>query len=68
VAALTDGAARPVEVFHELDWQGLFGLLSKAGPEDLLRRVRAAESADPDGTRFPRGKVRDDATAVIARW
>ncbi len=68
VAALTDGAARLVEVFHELDWQGVFTLLDEAGPEELLRRVRAAESADPEGARFPRGKVRDDATAVIARW
>ncbi|MEU4097113.1 hypothetical protein [Streptomyces sp. NPDC026673] len=68
VAALTDGAARLVEVFHEEDWQGTFTLLRKAGPEELLRRVRAAESADPDGARFPRGKPRDDATAVFARW
>ncbi|MGW3242466.1 hypothetical protein [Streptomyces sp. NPDC001070] len=67
VAALTDGAARLVEVFHEQDWQDTFALLRKAGPEELLRRVRAAESADPDGARFPRGKVRDDATAVFAQ-
>ncbi|WP_431967401.1 hypothetical protein [Actinacidiphila sp. bgisy160] len=68
VAALTDGAARLVEVFHEQDWRGTFTLLRKAGPEELLRRVRAAEHADPEGIHFPRGKARDDATAVFARW
>jgi hypothetical protein len=65
VAALTDGASRLVEVFRECDWEGMFAVLRKEGPEAALRRVRAAETADPHGTRFPRGKVSDDATAVL---
>lgn len=67
VAALTDGAARLVEVFRSADWPDTFALLRDAGCEELIARVRAAEAADPDGERFPRGKPRDDATAVLAR-
>jgi hypothetical protein len=66
VAALTDGASRLVEVFHDHDWSGAFALLRKEGPRSLIARVRAAESADPRGEAFPRGKRHDDATAVLA--
>ncbi|MFD3451682.1 hypothetical protein ACFWVC_05835 [Streptomyces sp. NPDC058691] len=65
IAALTDGATRLADVFGETDRAGLVALLRKAGPDELVRRVRTAESADPDGTRFPRGKASDDATAVF---
>lgn len=67
VAALTDGAARLVDVFGTHDWPSALALLHTAGPQALIDRVRAAEAADPDGTRFPRGKRHDDATAVLAR-
>jgi hypothetical protein len=66
VAALTDGVSRLVEVFHEGDWAHAFALLRKEGPQGLITRVRAAESADPMCTTFPRGKTHDDATAVLA--
>jgi hypothetical protein len=66
VAALTDGAARLVDGFGDDDWPSTFALLRKQGPSELIRRVRAAESADPHGTRFPRWKTHDDATAVLA--
>ncbi len=66
VAALTDGASRLVEVFHDHDWTGVFALLRKEGPRSLIARVRAAESADPHGETFPRGKCHDDATAILA--
>jgi hypothetical protein len=66
LAALTDGAARWVEVFHEGGWKDCFGLLRTMGTRALITRVRAAEAADPEGTRFPRGKLRDDAAAVFA--
>jgi hypothetical protein len=65
LAALTDGAARCVEVFHADDWASTFALLRKAGPDALLTRVRDHESADPHGTAAPRGKPFDDATAVL---
>ncbi|MCQ4080344.1 hypothetical protein NGB36_06970 [Streptomyces sp. RB6PN25] len=66
VAALTDGAGRLVEVFHEGGWADAFALLRKEGPQGLITRVRAAESADPTCTAYPRGKRHDDATAILA--
>jgi hypothetical protein len=68
LAALTDGAARTVEVFGADDWAGVFGLLRKAGPEALIARVRSLEDADPAGTAVPRGKPYDDATAVLVEF
>ncbi|MDD1061296.1 hypothetical protein NMG29_24280 [Streptomyces cocklensis] len=64
-AALSDGAARGVEVFGTDDWASTLALLHKAGPERLLTRVRDQESADPLGADVPRGKPFDDATAVL---
>ncbi|SHK77796.1 protein phosphatase 2C domain-containing protein [Actinacidiphila paucisporea] len=64
-AALTDGAARGVEVFGSDDWASTFALLRKAGPQALLTRVRDQELADPAGAAVPRGKPFDDATAVL---
>ncbi|MFC4032472.1 hypothetical protein ACFO3J_13390 [Streptomyces polygonati] len=68
LAAVTDGAARGVEVFGTDDWPGLFALLRKAGPQALIARVRAREDADPAGTAVPRGKPYDDATAVLVEF
>lgn len=64
LVALTDGAARWVEVFREGDWADCLALVRKSGPQELIDRVRAAESADPDGVAFRRGKAYDDATVV----
>ncbi|WP_329136357.1 hypothetical protein OG552_24485 [Streptomyces sp. NBC_01476] len=68
LAALTDGAARGVEVFGSDDWSSAFALLRKAGPQALISRVRAQENADPAGTAVPRGKPYDDATAVLVEF
>lgn len=67
-AALTDGAARLVEVFGEQDWADAFAALRQEGCAAVIARVRAAEAADPDGLRFPRGKPSDDATAVLVEF
>lgn len=65
-ALLTDGATRAVDQFGLLDWPGLLDLLASAGPAELIRRVRAAET---DGAvslaTAPRHKRHDDATAVF---
>ncbi|RLL68862.1 protein phosphatase 2C domain-containing protein [Streptomyces sp. Z26] len=61
---LTDGASRWVETFRLGGWPELLELVRKEGPYALVARVREAESADPDGTAFPRGKAHDDATTV----
>ncbi|BCB81936.1 protein phosphatase 2C domain-containing protein [Phytohabitans flavus] len=64
LAVLSDGAARIVAPFGQLDWPGVLDLLASRGPTELIERVRAAEATDPAGTRWPRNKASDDATAV----
>jgi hypothetical protein len=61
---LSDGASRLVDVFGLATWTELLALLDESGPAELLRRVRAAEAADPEGRRWPRTKSSDDATAI----
>jgi hypothetical protein len=64
-ALLTDGASCAVDRFRLLDWRGLLDLLTDAGPEELIRRVRNAERADSAGQSSPRYKQHDDATAAL---
>lgn len=64
VALLSDGATRLADRFHQATWAGISRILAEGGPPGLIRQVRAAEAADPDGQRWPRGKIHDDATAV----
>ncbi|MGW1075180.1 hypothetical protein [Streptomyces sp. NPDC002537] len=61
LAALTDGAGRWVEVFHEGDWAACFALLSKGGPQSLIDAVRELEGRGPaPGKRKPH----DDAAVA----
>jgi hypothetical protein len=64
--ALTDGAARWVEMFREGDWADCMALVRKSGPQDLIDRVRAVEEEDPEGAAHRRWKKSDDATATYA--
>ncbi|SDZ43478.1 Protein phosphatase 2C [Micromonospora pattaloongensis] len=66
VAVLTDGAARIVNLFELLNWPGVLDVLDQHGPTELIRRVRAVESAGPTCMRWARNKSSDDATAVYA--
>ncbi|WP_037601277.1 protein phosphatase 2C domain-containing protein [Streptacidiphilus rugosus] len=66
-AALTDGAARFVDRFDLGGWPDAMRLMDQRGPAELVRRVREAEATDPACARWPRGKSRDDATALYAR-
>jgi hypothetical protein len=61
---VSDGASRLVNVFGLATWSELLTLLDESGPGELVRRVRAAEAADPQGRRWPRTKGSDDATAI----
>ena len=63
-ALLSDGASRLVDLFGLATWSDVLTLLDDGGPEELVRRVRAAEAADPQGRRWPRTKRSDDATAI----
>ncbi|MFE9446795.1 protein phosphatase 2C domain-containing protein [Streptomyces sp. NPDC006739] len=65
LAALTDGATRWKEKFHEGDWTALFDVLRKEGAQALVDRVRELEEADrQERTFLRRSKTHDDATAV----
>lgn len=64
-ALLTDGVSCAVDPFGLVDWTGLLDILSSQGGLELIRRVRAAELADPDGFALPRYKRHDDATAAL---
>ncbi|MFF3672284.1 protein phosphatase 2C domain-containing protein [Microtetraspora malaysiensis] len=63
-ALLSDGASRLVDRFHLATWRQALGTLSQDSPAELIRQVRQAEHSDPAGKRWPRGKARDDSTAV----
>ncbi|MER6732543.1 protein phosphatase 2C domain-containing protein [Streptomyces puniciscabiei] len=67
LAALTDGATRWTEKFHEGDWQALFATVAKQGARSLVDRVRELEAADREERAFlGRSKTHDDATVVYA--
>jgi hypothetical protein len=62
-ALLSDGVTRFVE-FGLGTWGELLGILDTYGPSTVFSRIRAAEEADPDGSRWPRAKRRDDVGVV----
>jgi hypothetical protein len=64
VTLLSDGATRLVDSFELADWKEALDVINSSGPDGLIRRVREAEANDPNGRRWPRGKTRDDATAL----
>ncbi|GHE09997.1 protein phosphatase 2C domain-containing protein [Streptomyces alanosinicus] len=65
LAALTDGATRWTEKFHEGDWRALFETVAKEGARSLVDRVRERETADREERTFlRRSKTHDDATVV----
>ncbi|MEV5793208.1 protein phosphatase 2C domain-containing protein [Streptomyces sp. NPDC052192] len=67
LAALTDGATRWVEKFHEGDWADLFALVRKEGSASLVDRVRELERADAvERLHLRRSKTHDDATVLFA--
>lgn len=65
---LSDGASRLVDRFGLMTWPQVRDILRDHGPDELLRRTREAEESDPRGRRWPRTKVRDDATVVYCRF
>jgi hypothetical protein len=65
IALLSDGASCLVDKYGLASWGDLMDLLAREGAEEVIARVRAAEASDPDGSRWPRYKRSDDATAII---
>lgn len=66
-ALLTDGAARYVDVFTVAGWPDTLQQLANEGPTTVLKLIREVEDTDPDGTRWKRSKVHDDATIAYVR-
>ncbi|MFI6509949.1 protein phosphatase 2C domain-containing protein [Streptosporangium sp. NPDC050855] len=64
IALLSDGASRLVDRFGLATWREVLDILEGPGPGELIHRVREAERTDPLGSRWPRTKVHDDATAA----
>ena len=64
IALLSDGATRITEMYDLLSWSAMLAVIRDEGPAQLIRHVRAAEDSDPDCTRWPRSKARDDATII----
>jgi hypothetical protein len=63
VTLLSDGATRFTE-FGLGSWRDLLGLLGREGIGAVFGRIRAAETGDPAGARWPRAKRHDDAAIV----
>lgn len=66
-ALLSDGASALVLDYQLADWKGLLDLAQDSGPDEVIHRVREAESSDPVGERWPRLKQSDDATVMFCR-
>lgn len=58
-AVLSNGAARLVDPYGVMTWAGLLTVLRTGGPEEVLRRVRAAEEVG-----LGEGLAPDDATVA----
>ncbi|MGI5507444.1 protein phosphatase 2C domain-containing protein [Lentzea sp. CA-135723] len=65
LAAMTDGAARIVDLFSSRSWPRVLNTLEQDGPSALLAIVRELEEADPTGEKYPRNKKSDDASVVF---
>ena len=66
VLVASDGVSCGVDDYQLFDWPEVVALVRARGPLAVLDAVRAAERADPHGSRWPRAKPHDDqALAVI---
>jgi hypothetical protein len=64
-ALLTDGVSCLVELYAVVDWPEMVDNMQQHGPAYVISRVREVEGADPTGSRWPRYKRSDDATAAF---
>lgn len=68
VILASDGFSALVDLYRLFDANGLFDAALDRGLAPLIGQARAIErEQDPDGMRFPRFKVSDDATALLLR-
>jgi hypothetical protein len=68
VLLTSDGFSALVDLYGEMDAAGLVTAALQSGLEPLARMARRIETeVDPAGTRFPRFKTSDDATALLLK-
>jgi serine/threonine protein phosphatase PrpC len=67
VLLATDGFLALVSDYRRYDAEALMTAATSQGLEKIGEELRDIERADVDGTRFPRFKTSDDATAVLLR-
>ncbi|MBD2900375.1 hypothetical protein amrb99_93790 [Actinomadura sp. RB99] len=68
VLMLTDGATRLADMFGATGWDGLARLAAEQGPGAVVERTREVERTDPQGRRWPRHKIHDDATLAVCAF
>lgn len=64
---MSDGFYALAADYEAYDDAGLLAAAVSKGLGALYAELRAIETADPDGARFPRFKTSDDATALLIR-
>ncbi|MFF2351336.1 protein phosphatase 2C domain-containing protein [Kitasatospora sp. NPDC058115] len=67
VAVMSDGVSRLVTEYQAASWDEAFSTLRTAGAHGLIASVRRVEATDPEGLRWPRFKVGDDAAVAFCR-
>lgn len=67
ILLMTDGFSALTDRYRAYDAAGLVRTALDKGLHELGRELRAIESADHAGAKFPRFKRSDDATAVLMR-
>jgi len=64
----SDGFSALVDLYEVFDAGDLMDAAVASGLEPLARKAREIETqVDPDGTRYPRFKLSDDATAILLK-
>jgi hypothetical protein len=63
----SDGFLALASDYERYTPEELFAAAATRGLESLGTELRAVEAADPEGTKFPRFKRSDDATALLLR-
>lgn len=67
VLLCTDGLSALVDRYHAYDAAGIVRAAVDKGLQELGRELRAIEADDAGGTKHPRFKASDDATAMLLR-
>lgn len=67
-ALMTDGVSCLVDDYARATWASLFDRLHQTSPEALIASIREVEASDPEGVKWPRYKVSDDATVASCRF